>query len=704
MSTSSDFNMLRLEAPRDLLQIEEGSAPTENAVEVVNPAVWVRTLARQQRQAEEDMQRLIEACGDTVDRTDRRIQRVEQAYHDLTEGTRYVYDRMNANEEVAEAWIRSELAVAANAYQTFAQNVWAAIIERTDEAAQQQIGQATQLARINDALAFHREADIARNQHLATFQGNVELWAKEHQAKVSYLEEQLSKTQEAVRRVATMVPAPASPPKTWRSPARPPSTSLPESQTQRLVLGSPFQPAKDQTELPQRRLRPPAVPQTPPSLRGPLAEPTRRPPSTPRNQPTGNAGGPPPVPPRNRFAGGAGSSPSDPASSPSIPPSPPQHRVPFRPIPRSPPNPRPVLTTEELVQIVAEGVARAQPTRERQEGGLRTSRLKMTNPESFDGKPGSSFNTWWKSVVKYLGFYPDTEDRQKIAWVGTLLTGTAKAWDLHRYDTLGEADNWFNYSAAIRTEYLDPREAANAQLKLGQLKYAGDIRAYFTEFRALNNYARATGEGLQEKVDLAMTTEILRMRFAHYLGEFADDEGFLAATYQAGLQVERMKALEKAREASGHKRAETGNKDGQRRKGPDNVGRAGKTEQTPRPAKIDTTARTKNPYGKAETWGTKEAALKGVPEKEKEEYGKSWDDCWRCGRSGHKTYECYAFTTRNGTALPPAPWKVAATTQGKRKRSEEPEEPSATKQQKVAAVEEMVTDLPLWADSGDSDF
>jgi len=55
----------------------------------------------------------------------------------------------------------------------------------------------------------------------------------------------------------------------------------------------------------------------------------------------------------------------------------------------------------------------------------------MANPESFDGKPTTPFSTWWKSVVKYLGFYPGTGDRQKIAWIGTLLTGTAKARDLH---------------------------------------------------------------------------------------------------------------------------------------------------------------------------------------------------------------------------------------------------------------------------------
>jgi len=174
----------------------------------------------------------------------------------------------------------------------------------------------------------------------------------------------------------------------------------------------------------------------------------------------------------------------------------------------------------------------------------------MTNPETFDGKPTTPFNTWWRSVTKYLGFYPETEDRQKIAWVGTLLTGTAQAWDLHRYDMLGEADTWVNYSRAIRAEYQDMLEGANAQLKLWQLRYAGDIRAYFTEFKALNRYAQATGEGLQEKINLAMTSEILCMRFAQNRGTFADDEGFMEATYEAGLQVEELKALEKARETA----------------------------------------------------------------------------------------------------------------------------------------------------------
>jgi len=60
MSTTSDFNMLRLEAPRDLVQITNGTDPTEEAVEISNPASWVRSLVHQQQQAEDDLRQLQE--------------------------------------------------------------------------------------------------------------------------------------------------------------------------------------------------------------------------------------------------------------------------------------------------------------------------------------------------------------------------------------------------------------------------------------------------------------------------------------------------------------------------------------------------------------------------------------------------------------------------------------------------------------------
>jgi len=68
---SSDFNMCRLEAPQDLLQITDGTPSLEQPVEIANPAVWVRTLVNQQRQAETDLQRLTELCGDAYDKTDK---------------------------------------------------------------------------------------------------------------------------------------------------------------------------------------------------------------------------------------------------------------------------------------------------------------------------------------------------------------------------------------------------------------------------------------------------------------------------------------------------------------------------------------------------------------------------------------------------------------------------------------------------------
>ena len=230
MKTSSDFNMLRLEAPRDLLQITDGTPRLEQAVEIANPAVWVRTLVHQQQQAENDLQRLTELCGHTYDRTDRQTREIEQAYQTLVEGTRYVYDRVNANEKIAEEWICSELSKAANAYQSLARNVWQAIIKRTNEANERQICQATQLTRVNDALSFLAEANTARNQPLANFHGNIELWAAAHQNRVDTLENQLREARVEIQHIATRIPLPAMPPvpagpPAWRSPIQQTSTS-----------------------------------------------------------------------------------------------------------------------------------------------------------------------------------------------------------------------------------------------------------------------------------------------------------------------------------------------------------------------------------------------------------------------------------------------------------------------------------------------
>jgi len=74
MSTTSDFNMLRLKAPRDLLQIKNDEELQNEVMKVANPMDWMRAIVNQQRQAEQDLRQLMDVCGNTVDRTDHRIQ------------------------------------------------------------------------------------------------------------------------------------------------------------------------------------------------------------------------------------------------------------------------------------------------------------------------------------------------------------------------------------------------------------------------------------------------------------------------------------------------------------------------------------------------------------------------------------------------------------------------------------------------------
>ena len=193
-----------------------------------------------------------------------------------------------------------------------------------------------------------------------------------------------------------------------------------------------------------------------------------------------------------------------------------------------------------------------------------------------------------------------------------------------------------------------------------------------------------------------MPDSILDMRFSQNPEDPLDDDDFLRATYKAGVQVEKRKALKTAKEQIRNASTTTWKKDEKR----DDR----RKTQDQRPCETQKNEKT-GWFGHKGAWPTKDAALKGVPKPEQDEYAQSREDCWCGGRSGHKTFECFSFQTKKGTTLPPAPWKVAAIREGKRKRSEEPEEPSPAKQQKIAAVETMETE-PLSArwDNSESDF
>jgi len=169
MSTSSDYNMLRLEAPRGLLQITNDEEATAEVLEIANPVGWMRAMANHQQQAEQDLRQLLDLCGNMMDQTDRRIRRIEAAYNRLAHGAQSVYEQMEAKEQISGDWVRNELMVAANAYQAFTRQVWEAIIERSKMEEMQRMHEATQVARMHDAVAFLSEANLTRNTHLMEF-------------------------------------------------------------------------------------------------------------------------------------------------------------------------------------------------------------------------------------------------------------------------------------------------------------------------------------------------------------------------------------------------------------------------------------------------------------------------------------------------------------------------------------------------------
>jgi len=180
-------------------------------------------------------------------------------------------------------------------------------------------------------------------------------------------------------------------------------------------------------------------------------------------------------------------------------------------------------------------------------------------------------------------------------------------------------------------------------------------------------YAQAIGEGLREKIDQAMPDNILDMCFAHYMEEFIDDEHCLTATYNAGLHVERRKALKTACEAESGSGG--GRKDGLDGKNPGNAHKSKESGGPKQAGKSDSGGKAEKPR-KAWTessWGSGGKAYQEVPQDEINSHRKNKANCWRCGRESHTTQDCYARTTVKGTEIPEAP-STASSIQGKRKR------------------------------------
>jgi hypothetical protein len=357
--------MLRLEAPTTRLQIENGETTVSQTYEITRPASWVLALVHQHEQAQVGIQHLYDLCGGHVDHTDRRIRRIEQAYDTLYRGTLYIYQQTERQQNTSHEWIQSELMRAANAYQTFSREVWQAIMERTTEADPRANHQATQIVRLNDAMAFLTEANAARNHQLSEFMAQVSDWASCQNAATLHLQQELADTQRRLQQLAdqrAQVPLPSS---STPVPSTPRGEPTPERQHLTYLQG-PL----------QRNQQTARVVNSPPVLMSPerdrLRDLLRSQPGTISPLQLGML----PLPPSIGGRGG--------------PPSPPHGGDRRRGRSTSPPRrPQPNFAGE-LAQVLAPFLTAPRAQIE----APRHAPIKLSKPASYDGKPKSPFRSW----------------------------------------------------------------------------------------------------------------------------------------------------------------------------------------------------------------------------------------------------------------------------------------------------------------------
>jgi len=186
-AASSTVDMLRLEHPRTIEDVDNDTYPDNDIVEIREPASWLRQLAHQHLLAQTDLQRLRQVSGGEFDRTNGRIRSIERSYETLFQGLQYIYEQAKADGGASHEWMQTELMAAANASQQFTMDVWQAILTSNEESGQQAMFQAMQITRLNDALSFLQTADLQRKQEQAIFRRNLREWADRQQTTTNQL-------------------------------------------------------------------------------------------------------------------------------------------------------------------------------------------------------------------------------------------------------------------------------------------------------------------------------------------------------------------------------------------------------------------------------------------------------------------------------------------------------------------------------------
>jgi len=186
-STSSNVDILRLQYPRTMSNVIDDCTPDDTTVEIRHPAGWIRLMATQHRTAQRDLRQLHQACGGQFNRNDSKIKEIERNYNALYEGTRYLFERYQADREVAHSWLRTELSSIASAAQAFTHDVWEMIRAKNTEDFQNWAIQAIATSRLHDAIVFLETADRERQKEQALYRQNQGNWPASQQPRTAQL-------------------------------------------------------------------------------------------------------------------------------------------------------------------------------------------------------------------------------------------------------------------------------------------------------------------------------------------------------------------------------------------------------------------------------------------------------------------------------------------------------------------------------------
>jgi len=291
------------------------------------------------------------------DRGDRWIQQIEQNCALLAGDLEHVYNAAQNDTAVALEWMQTELMPAAGAAQKFTSDVSAAIIQRDQEKANEDLNHNTQVLRLKDAIRFLQVASWQRLEEQALWNANCEKWAQDQQDATAKLAAQQQMLQAQV--------------------------SALESSAANAQKAKP-------TYL-QSAVPPPA-----PQATGSISS---LPEATPLSPLLAAAGGQGPYPPRpsRRRPRPISRSPSlSPPPSPIGPPLPPSSSRGYSPLPQDwqTPGLGPArlyqFTLEELWDIITHTVQATQGVLQ-PAPNTNMAKLKLKDPKPFDGKPTTPF-------------------------------------------------------------------------------------------------------------------------------------------------------------------------------------------------------------------------------------------------------------------------------------------------------------------------